>query len=119
MDLEHEALIKQRPWVLAPQPANTNVITCRCVFTLKYNLDKTIHQHKALLVACGFSQTYVIDYKETFSPMVYLNSVCIILSLVVNHELSIHQLDVSNAFLYGVLTEHVFMEQSLGYAVQT
>ena len=43
--------------------------------------------------------------------MVYLNSISIILSLAVNHGWSLCQLDVFNAFVYGDLTERVFMEQ--------
>ena len=84
MDLEYEALVKWWAWLLAPRPANTNVVTYRWVFTLKYNLNKMIHQRKAHLVARGFSKTYRIDYKDTFSLVVCLNSVHIILSLVVN-----------------------------------
>ena len=88
------------------------------MFTLKYNPNRTIHQHKARLVARGFSYTYGIDYKETFSPVVCLNSICTVISLVMNQGWSLHQLDVSNAFIYGDLTERVFMEQSPRYAVQ-
>ena len=118
MGLEYEALVKWQTWVLVPRLANTNVTTCRWVFILKYNPDGTIHRHKARLVARGFSHTYGIDYKETFSPMVRLNSVRVILSLAVNQGWSLHQLDVSNAFLYGDLIEHVFMKQPTRYAVQ-
>ena len=59
------------------------------------------------------------DYLEgDILPCVCLNSERIILSLVVNHGWSLHQLDVSNAFLYGILSERVFMEQPPGYEVQ-
>ena len=50
--------------------------------------------------------------------MVRLNSVYIILPLAVNQGWSLHQLDVSNAFLYNDLSECLFMELPLGYAVQ-
>ena len=104
MDLEYEELVKWQTWVLVPRLANTNVIVCRWVFTLKYNPYETIHWHKARLVARGFSLTYVMDYKETFCLMVCLNSVHIILSVAVNQGWYLHQLNVSNAFLYGDLT---------------
>ena len=70
------------------------------------------------MVACGFTQAYVIDYTETFSPVVHLNFVRVLLSLAVNQAWSLHQLDVSNAFLYGDLEEQVFMEQPPGYVAQ-
>ena len=47
-----------------------------------------------------------------------MNSIRVLLSLVVNLNWSLHQLDVSNTFLYGDLTEQVFMEQPLGYVAQ-
>ena len=115
MDLEFEALTQRETWVLVPRPPHTNIVTCRWIFNLKYNQNGTINRHKARLVARGFSQTYGVDYKETFSPVVRLNSVHILLSLAVNQGWSLHQLDVSNAFLYGELTEQVFMEQPPGY----
>ena len=43
MDLEYEAIVKRRACLLVPRPANTNVTTCRWVFTLKYNPDGMIH----------------------------------------------------------------------------
>ena len=71
--------------------------------------------HKARLVARGFTQAHGIDYTETFSPVVRMNSIHVLLSLVVNLNWSLHQLDVSNAFLYGDLTKQVFMEQPREY----
>ena len=87
-------------------------------FTIKYHPDDTIAHHKAHLVARGFTQAYGIDYTETFSPVVRLNSVRVLLSLAVSQDWSLHQLDVSNAFLYGDLEEQVFMEQPTGYVAQ-
>ena len=86
------------------------------VFTLKYNPNGMIHRRKACLVSHGFSKTYEIDYNETFSLVVRLNSVQIILSLAVGG--SVHQLNVSNAFLDDDLTKCVFMEKPPRYAVQ-
>ena len=74
--------------------------------------------HKAQLVARGLTQAHGIDYTETFSPVVRMNSIRVILSLVVNLNWSLHQLDVSSAFLYGDLTEQVFMEQPPGYVAK-
>ena len=77
-----------------------------------------ITRHKARLVARGFTQAYGIGYTMRFSPVVRLNSVRVLLSLAVNQAWSLHQLDVSNDFLYGDLEEQVFMEQPPRYVAQ-
>ena len=49
MDFGYEALVKRDTWVLVPYPSHTNTITCILVFTLKDNLDGTIHLCKGSL----------------------------------------------------------------------
>jgi hypothetical protein len=56
-------------------------------------------------VAKGFKQRYVIDYDDTFSPMVKIATVHTILSIAVSRGWSLRQHDVQNAFLYGFLEE--------------
>ena len=110
MDHKVEALVSWGTWTLVSRPADANIVTCKWVFTIKYHPDGTIARHKARLIARGFTQVYDIDYTKTFSPVVRLNSVRVLLSLAINQAWSLDQLDVSNAFLYGDLEEQVFME---------
>ena len=58
----------------------------------------------------GFTQAYSIDYKETFALVVKLNTVRVLLTLVVNLDWILQQLDVKNAFLNGDLKDEVYME---------
>ena len=105
-------------WDSVPRPTDANIVTCKWVFPLKYHPYGSVARHKARLVARGFTQAHGIDYTATFSPVVRMNSIHVLLSLVINLNWSLHQLDVSNAFLYGDLIEQVFVEQPPGYVSQ-
>ena len=118
MEEEISALVRRGTWDIVYRPADANVVSCRWVFTIKYNPDETVNRYKARLVVRGFSQVQGIDYEETFSPIVRVNSIGIFLSMAVNYAWPLHQLDVSNAFLYGDLTECVYMEQPPGYSIE-
>ena len=69
------------------------------------------------MVAKGFTQIQGIDYLETFSPVVKLNSIKVLLALATQYDLEIHQLDVKTAFLYGFIKEDIYMSISEGYSI--
>lgn len=68
-----------------------------------------------MLVAKGFSQKEEIDYNEIFSPMVKHVSIRLMLSIVVNKDYELEQLDVKTVFLHGNLDERILMDQPEGY----
>nr|GEU69704.1 retrovirus-related Pol polyprotein from transposon TNT 1-94 [Tanacetum cinerariifolium] len=70
---------------------------------------------KARLVARSFSQSYGLDYVETFSQVAKMMTLRTLFSLAAYKNWKVWQLDVKNAFLYGELKCDVFMEQPTGY----
>ena len=118
MDVEYAAFIQRETWTLVPRPIDANVVSCKWVYSLKYNPDGSIARYKARLVARGFSQAYGLDYHETFSPVARLSFIRVLFSIALDQSWPLHQLDVSNAFLYDDLDEQVFMEQPPGYVAQ-
>jgi Reverse transcriptase (RNA-dependent DNA polymerase) len=70
------------------------------------------------LVAKEYTQTYEIDYEQTFTPVAKMNTVRILLSVVVNQKWTLHQMDVKNTFLQGMLEEEVYMAPPPGYIQQ-
>ena len=77
------------------------------VLYFKVHPDGSVDRYKARLVVKGYTQTYGIDYFETFSPVAKINSIKIPFSITVNLSWSLFQLDVKNAFLYRNLQEEV------------
>lgn len=115
MQEEIDALNKKQMWELVSKPENCRLITCKWVYHLKKNSDGVVDKYKARLIARGFSQSYGLDYEETFSPVAKRVTVRTIFSLAASMNWKLWQLDVKNAFLYGELDREVFMEQPKGY----
>jgi hypothetical protein len=115
MEAKFCALQANNTWTLVPKPPDQNVISCKWVFRIKENSDGSLNKLKARLIAHGFTQQYGIDYMETFSPIVKPATVCLVLSLVDSKGWDIRQIDISNAFLHGVLDENAYMQQPPGF----
>jgi histone deacetylase 1/2 len=115
MDAEYMALMKNKTWNLVPPQKGRNIIDCKWVYKIKRKSDGSLDRYKARLVAKGFKQRYGIDYEDTFSPIIKSTTIRVILSITISRGWSLRQLDVQNAFLYGVLEEEVYMRQPPGY----
>ncbi|GKB69961.1 ribonuclease H-like domain-containing protein [Tanacetum coccineum] len=112
---EYNDLIKNNTWVLVPRPPDVNIVRSLWLFRHKHNANGSLNRYKARLVANGSTQLAGIDVDENFSPVVKPDTVRIVLSLAISRHWTVHQLDVKNAFLHGLLSETVYMHQPPGF----
>lgn len=114
---EYNSILRNDTWELVDLPAGRKAIANKWVFKTKRNAAGEIIRHKARLVVKGFSQRKGIDYQETFSPVVRYDSIRYLISLAVQYDLDIDQMDTVSAFLQGQLDEEIYMVQPSGFAI--
>jgi hypothetical protein len=78
------------------------------IYRQKYHTDGW---YKARWVIRGFTQQHSVDYIDTFSPIIKLATIRIVLSLATSKDCLVNQLDVKTAFLHGNLPECVYAQQ--------
>lgn len=102
---EMNALEKNKTWELVELPSGKEAVGCKWVYTIKHSPEGKIERFKARLVAKGYSQTYGIDYEETFAPVAMMNTIRTLISCASNLNWDLHQLDIKNAFLHEIFVK--------------
>ena len=117
---EQKAIEEMQTWEdIDPNlPPPKKYIRSKFVFKTKMK-DAKIERYKARLVAMGFSQRAGIDYRETFAPVVRMTSLRVFCAVCAHLDLEIHHLDVSSAFLYGILEEDLRIVMKLPSVYET
>ncbi len=86
--------------VFGEAPQTGRAMKTKLILKYAYNNDYSI-KYKARLVACGYSQIYGIDYKETYAPTTSGLLVNMIFHIGAMCEFHFASFDVSAAFLEG------------------
>ena len=111
---EMGAMIKNDTWFETELPKGKRAVTSRLLYTIKYGANGKPERKKTRLVARGYTQVYGEDYLDTFAPVAKLHTIRILLSIAVNLEWDLWQMDVKNAFLQGELEDEVYMRPPPG-----
>nr|GEW46048.1 retrotransposon protein, putative, Ty1-copia subclass [Tanacetum cinerariifolium] len=115
MNVEMQSMKDNKVWVLVELPSNGKTIGSKWLFKKKTDMDGVVHTYKARLMAKGYTKTLEIDYEETFSSVVDIRAIKILIAMATYYDYEIWQMDVKTAFLNGYLNEEVYMEQPKGF----
>ena len=116
IDSEIESILHNYTWELVDLPPGCKPLSSKWVFKRKRKVDGSIDKYKARLVIKGCKQTEGLDYFETYSPIMRINSIRLVLAIVALRNLEVNEIDVKIAFLNGDLEEEIYMEQPEGFS---
>ena len=112
---EFQQLVDSKTFDVVDRPPNdTQVLSCRWVFSIKLNPDGSV-TYKARLCARGFDQEWGVSYNDTYAPMSRMTSIRTLMFMCAQYGFMAHQLDVTAAYLNAPLDHEIYMEQPPGY----
>ncbi|GJV70941.1 retrotransposon protein, putative, ty1-copia subclass [Tanacetum coccineum] len=107
MNVEMQSMIDNEVWDLVDHLPNVKNIGSKWLFKKKTDIDGAVHTFKARLVAKGFTQTYGVDYEETFSLVADIRAIRILIGISTYYDYEIWQMDVKTTFLNRHLSEEI------------
>nr|GEY76050.1 hypothetical protein [Tanacetum cinerariifolium] len=89
MNVEMKFMKDNEVWYLVELPSNGKTVGSKWLFKKKTDMDRAVHTYKARLVAKGYTQTPWIDYEETFSPVVDIRAIRILIAIAAFYDYKI------------------------------
>ncbi|KAL6561162.1 hypothetical protein OROMI_016763 [Orobanche minor] len=117
MEEELNEFARYEVWELVDRPLDQKVIGLKWVFKNKKDEKGIVVRNKARLVAKGYSQEEGIDYDETIAPVARLEAITLFLAYAVFQGFRVQQMDVKCAFLNGILSDEVYVDQHPGFEI--
>ncbi|CAI7818338.1 unnamed protein product [Closterium sp. NIES-54] len=93
---------------------NKKAISSKLIFRHKYGPDGELTRYKSRLVAKGFQQTKGKDFDEILAPVGKGTTLRVMLGMAANRGWKIKQMDITTAFLNGIILEELYMLQPEG-----
>nr|GEV83996.1 hypothetical protein [Tanacetum cinerariifolium] len=100
MNAEMQSMYDNKVWRLVVLPPNAKVVKSKWIYKKKMDMDRKVYIYKARLVAKGCTQTYGVDYEETFSPVADIRAIRILIAIAAYYDYEIWQMDVKTAYEY-------------------
>ncbi|CAI7911791.1 unnamed protein product [Closterium sp. NIES-54] len=111
---EYDSLLENEMWELCELPPRKKAISSKLIFRHKYGPDGELTRYKSRLVAKGFQQTKGKDFDEMFAPLGKGTTLRVMLGMAANRGWRIKQMDITTAFLNGIILEELYMLQPEG-----
>ena len=115
MKSEIGSMYENKVWTLVDLPDDRRAMENKWIFKKKTAMDGNVAVYKARLVAKGYRKVQGVNYDETFSPIVKLKSVRIMLAIAAFYDYEIWQMGVKTTFLNGFPKEELYMMQPEGF----
>jgi hypothetical protein len=96
---EYQSFMNNHTWDLEKLPTRRKAMSCKWMFRIKCKGDGSVDCYKARLVARDFSQTYGVDFDETYALLVKFVLIRTLLAFAATLDLQIHHMDSLNVFL--------------------
>nr|GEY84702.1 hypothetical protein [Tanacetum cinerariifolium] len=90
-NMEIQSMKDNDVWVLVELPPNAKTVGSKWLFKKKTDMDGAVYVFKARLVAKGFTQTYGVDYEETFSLVVDIRAIRILIAIAAGNNIPMLQ----------------------------
>lgn len=113
MEVEINSLKDHNVWEVCKKPGNVKLIKSKWVYALKEKEGR--QTFKARLVAAGFNQIKNVDYSESYSPVMNIDSFRLLVALAAKMDLNFRLFDVTTAYLNSEISEDVFLTAPPGY----
>ena len=101
IESEINSILHNHTWKLVDLPLCCKPLSSKWVFNRKRKVDGSIGKYKARLVIKCYEPTGGLDYFDTYSPMMRINSIRMVLAIATLRNLKVHQMDVKTIFLNG------------------
>ncbi|CAI7757409.1 unnamed protein product [Closterium sp. NIES-53] len=111
---EYDSLLENETWELCELPLGKKAISSKLIFRHKYGPDGELTRYKSRLVAKGFQQTKGKVFDEIFAPVGKGTTLRVMFGMAANRGWRIKQMDITTAFLNGIILEELYMLQPEG-----
>jgi hypothetical protein len=96
MDEEIKCIERNQTWKLVDLLDDKDVISVKWMYKTKQDAEGKVQKYKARLVVRGFTQQSRIDYNETLSPVVRMDTVRTVLAIATQYKWLVYQMDVKS-----------------------